>query len=276
MFGYVVANKDALSEEEFARYKACYCGLCESIRRRHGELAGLTLTYDLAFIPLLLGALYEPEEVRCSARCIMHPIKAQPHWNSEYTDYAADMNVLLSYYKLCDDWHDEHDVFRLGAAQTLKSAVRKIGDQYPRQSKAIQDCLASLSRTEAENLPNPDEAAHWFGVLMGELFVLKEDENAETLRRLGYFLGKFIYIQDASIDLEKDIRHERYNPLVFLSTKDHRPMLNLLIGSASEQLEKLELKRDEHILKNIIYSGVWTKFELVQAEKARRKEKHKA
>ena len=41
MFGYLVAATEALSEEEFARYRACYCGLCRSIRERHGQAAGL-------------------------------------------------------------------------------------------------------------------------------------------------------------------------------------------------------------------------------------------
>ena len=62
MFGYLTARTDLLDDERAARYKACYCGLCRSLRRRSGLSAGLTLNYDMSFLVLLLSSLYEPEE----------------------------------------------------------------------------------------------------------------------------------------------------------------------------------------------------------------------
>ncbi len=275
MFGYIVADRETLTEQEFARYRACYCGLCAAIRRRHGELSGLTLTYDLTLLPLLLGALYQPQETQEEAACIVHPIRKRQRWSSIYTEYAADMNVLLAYYKLMDDWNDERDVLRLGAAQALKKACGRIEQTYPRQCRAVRECLEQLSEVERAGSSNPDEAAYWFGVLMGELFWLQEDAYAETLRRLGYFLGKFIYLQDASVDLYEDLRHERYNPLAFVENTDHRPLLCMLIGDATAELEKLPLARDERLLKNILYAGVWGKYEAAQAHKEKRKERRK-
>lgn len=37
MFGYVIANPDALTPEQLARYKSCYCGLCRNLKKRHGS-----------------------------------------------------------------------------------------------------------------------------------------------------------------------------------------------------------------------------------------------
>ena len=51
-----------LTEEQLERYRGCYCGLCRSLQERHGELSRLTLNYDMTFLVLLLGSLYEPEE----------------------------------------------------------------------------------------------------------------------------------------------------------------------------------------------------------------------
>ena len=62
MFGFVVANQQALSPEELQRYRAVYCGLCRALGSRHGATARLTLTYDMTFLILLLNSLYEPEE----------------------------------------------------------------------------------------------------------------------------------------------------------------------------------------------------------------------
>ncbi len=41
------------------------------------------------------------------------------------------------------------------------------------------------------------------GELLGELFVYEKDIFAEHLYRMGFFLGKFIYLMDAYEDVEK-------------------------------------------------------------------------
>ena len=62
MFGYVTIAPDALPKERYDRYRSFYCGLCRTLRQRHGSLSRITLSYDLTFLALLLNALYEPGE----------------------------------------------------------------------------------------------------------------------------------------------------------------------------------------------------------------------
>ena len=69
MFGYLVADPGLLTEEELARYRGCYCGLCRCLKERHGEAARLALTYDMTFLTLLLSSLYEPGEETGRLRC---------------------------------------------------------------------------------------------------------------------------------------------------------------------------------------------------------------
>ena len=107
MFGYVVARKEGLNEEEYARYRALYCGLCRDLGERCGQMARLCVNYDMVFLILVLSSLYEPEETAGSARCAAHPARARDFVRSEVTAYAADMNVALMYHKLRDDWADE-------------------------------------------------------------------------------------------------------------------------------------------------------------------------
>lgn len=107
MFGYVVADQGSLNQIQLARYRACYCGLCRAIERRHGQLSRLSLTYDMTFLVLLLDSLYEPQRDDSAARCVAHPVRKQGQRISKYTDYAADMNVALAYYNCLDDWADD-------------------------------------------------------------------------------------------------------------------------------------------------------------------------
>ena len=67
MFGYVTAYEPELKVKDFRKYKAYYCGLCRSLKERHGTLGQLTLTYDMTFLVILLTSLYE-----CETKGSMH------------------------------------------------------------------------------------------------------------------------------------------------------------------------------------------------------------
>lgn len=75
MFGYVTANVRELNKEQQNRYNAVYCGICRQIRDRANQLSRLGLSYDMAFLALLLMSLYEPEEAAGNRACALHPIR---------------------------------------------------------------------------------------------------------------------------------------------------------------------------------------------------------
>ncbi len=73
MFGYVVPNQAALSDEAQKRYRTAYCGLCRRIDALHGLRGRFTLSYDLTFLNLLLCSLYEGETKLFRPRPVPHP-----------------------------------------------------------------------------------------------------------------------------------------------------------------------------------------------------------
>ena len=126
MFGYLTANTELLTPEELERYKACYCGLCRSLQKRHGQASRLTLNYDMTFLVLLLQSLYEPEETRGEDTCLPHPLQARAWQRSEASDYGADLNVALAYLKCLDDWEDEGSLKAIAQAATLHGAYERV------------------------------------------------------------------------------------------------------------------------------------------------------
>ena len=76
MFGYVRPNLADMSPEAQSRYRSHYCGLCHAIGARHGQAARMALTFDLTYLTVFLGSLYEPEEQTGTARCVPHPERA--------------------------------------------------------------------------------------------------------------------------------------------------------------------------------------------------------
>ena len=112
MFGYVTVNKPEIKFKDFDVYRSFYCGLCRELRERYGIPGQISLTYDMTFVVLLLSALYEPPTKKGTSRCVVHPLKPQPVRKNTVTEYCADMNVILTYYKCMDDWQDEHKPLR--------------------------------------------------------------------------------------------------------------------------------------------------------------------
>jgi len=103
LFGYVMADTGELTPEQKVRYLCVYCGICRRIRLNTSQTARLSLSYDLAFLSLLLMSLYEPEEITGRPACHLHPIKPRQYVDNPYIRYGADMNVALAYYKAMDD-----------------------------------------------------------------------------------------------------------------------------------------------------------------------------
>lgn len=267
MFGYVNINKPELKMKDFYRYKAYYCGLCSMLKKRYGRLGQMTLSYDMTFLIILLTSLYEAETHHEHKRCIIHPVRKHDFLRNEITDYVADMNIVLSYHHFLDDWTDERSLPGLAGAGAFKRAYKKNEKKYPRQCKEIREGLQALAECEKNSIYDIDAAAGSFGKLMGALFVYREDAWSETLSRLGFYLGKFIYILDAYDDLEKDIKKGNYNPLREYCKRDSykqdvERMLTMMMAEATKEFEKLPCLLDADILRNILYEGVWTKFRM--------------
>lgn len=255
MFGFVCASVGELEEQEKKRYNAVYCGICRRIRLNHGNLPRLTLRYDMAFLAMLHMSLYEPQEQEGDRACMVHPFKKRPWVDCESIAYAADMNVALAYYKCLDDWNDEKKAAAWTMARALRKRVMVLQQQYPRQCNAIRECIGELSRLEKTG-GDVDATAGCFGKLMAELLVYREDLWAERLREIGFSLGRFIYIADAVVDLPKDRKKGRFNPLPEDSAL-WEEYLVMSLGRCTREYEKLPLVQDKKILDNILYSGVW-------------------
>ena len=264
MFGYVTASVKELTAEQKRRYNAVYCGICRRIRVQSSQIARLGLSYDMAFLALLLMSLYEPEEEGGSRACGLHPVKPKPWIDNRFIRYAADMNVALAYYNFLDDWRDDGKIGAKWMAEAFGKHYQAIEEQYPRQCGAVREGIRRLNELEAAGCPNPDEPAGVFGELMAELFVYEEDLWSPVLRNMGRALGRFIYLLDAAVDYDQDKRKGKYNPYLAMGMEKDRARweeyLVLTMGRCTASFEMLPLVQDKALLDNILYSGVWVNY----------------
>ncbi len=283
MFGYITVNKDTLSEENKKIYQSYYCGLCQTMKSQYGRRAQMALNYDMTFLIVLLTGLYEPDNVtRDGFVCSVHPTKKRTLRTNEITEYAAAMNILLAYYNLIDDWKDDKSLPKKTYAEMLKKDFEKAKKGYPVQAKAIEDYIARLTECEKSNDTNIDAVAGLTGEMLGILFAWKQDEWQTDLKEFGCYMGKFIYIMDAYEDIGDDVKKKSYNPLIQLMhccnndqekfDKSCRLMMTSMLSEAAKIFERLPILLHADIIRNVLYSGVWSKYEYIQMKK---RKKHK-
>ena len=282
MFGYILPEKPELKIREYEMFRAYYCGVCKSIGKRCGQSKRFLLNYDTTFLALFLSSL-EGENVHvCPQKCIAHPVKKRHiAKNTKAIDYASDINVLLAYYNLLDNWKDERSVKSGTAALLLNSAKKKLMKEHSEKCVIIEKRLQELSKLEQEKCCSMDRAAEPFAKLMEEIFAYKPlcaDEKIEkALRWIGYNVGKWVYIVDAFDDIEKDIKKNSYNPLLlqygynketaekFRESIKSKVEFNLTyaLGEIARTCELLDFKKNKGLVENIIYMGMLRKTEQI-------------
>ena len=274
MFGYVTINQSEMKYKEFDEYHRYYCGLCKALKDRHGTKGQISLSNDMTFLVILLTGLYEPTDTKNSRRCVAHPFKRHEYIINECTEYVADMNVILTYYKCMDDWQDDRKLLRMLYGRLLLSGKNHIKSYYEEKIEKVVSGLSQIKRMEEEESDDIDAISGEFGKIMAEICTMRQDEWQDELSGLGFYLGKFIYILDAYDDIERDIKKHNFNPLIkrFASSDGNdiisknslyewcREVLTMLAAECAKHFEMLPIVEHAAILRNILYSGIWTAF----------------
>ena len=272
MFGYVKINKMDLTFREYEHYRGYYCGLCKCLKNNHGEISRLSLNYDITFLVLILTSVYRPKSNIIEEGCITNPFKKKKKIINEITEYAASMNVLLAYYKLEDNLKDDNKLKDKVAYTMYKGILKSAYEKYPKKAEFIKEQLEILYNLEKAKNTNIDLVSNTFGNLMSEIFAYKQDENESELRRIGFNIGKYIYLLDAYEDLDKDYKNGSYNPFIdYIDKKEELKLrvdklISMSLGMVGKGIDNLNLKMNTSIIENIVYSGVYLRYQNILEE----------
>ena len=134
--------------------------------------------------------------------------------------------------------------------------------------------LNQLTYYEQSNEKNIDVVSNCFGEVMGEVLCFKNDEWHPILRKIGFSLGKFIYLMDAFDDLEEDEKKNEYNVLLKYKDKEDfnnwaYEILSMQMENVLDAYEELPIVENDDLLRNIICSGVWTKYQIRVQERSK-------
>ena len=267
-----------------------YCGVCKYIGKEYGQLPRMVLSYDAAFLALLLACVDDEPDAPVQEHCVAHHIKNKTIIRNAAVEYAGDVMLILAWYKMLDDAQDEGKTSAKAASRLLRRLHRKLQKKYPDLCDGIEINLATLNGLENAKCANLDEAAESFSKIMEVIFregakKLYPDSHDlhETFGRTGYHMGKWIYLIDAVDDIEENIKTGAYNPLLYRFEYKGSPAdgedgetpqefrdrirenleFNLYhyLSVLSEQTESLDIKKNRGIIDNVIFFGMNRKTE---------------
>lgn len=281
MFGYITPHKGEMKVKEYELFKAYYCGVCKSMGRRFGPFCRLALNYDSVFMGLFLSSINKESISVERESCIANPLKKK--WivkKSKSVDFSADINILLSYHKLLDDWLDEKKLSSKLLQLLLALGYGKAAKDNKDADHIIRHSISNLSKLEKEGCSSMDEAAEPTADMLRQIATLGCNEEKKSARKAvewaAYNFGKWIYIIDAYDDMERDALKGCYNPLLLQFSYNGQDMedfklsikeevkFNLIqaLAQAASALELLDI-HNKGIIDNILYSGMYKKTEII-------------
>lgn len=270
MFGYIKADKPEMKIKEFEIYKAVYCSLCKELGKSYGLLSRFTLSYDFTFLALLNMSLKSSCGGFERKRCAFNPLKKCNYCkDSDDLKMPSAAAMIMLYYKLKDNVADEKGIKKLGYYLLLpifSGAHKKAKKNFPELEEIVEGYIVEQSRLERAGCQKLDEIADPTAKALSRIFMLCSDEQNEKriLERMGYCMGRYIYILDTACDLEDDIKKGSYNVLKYECTEDKLqyikervvPQLYFCVNEAAKAYELLDVKKYKTILGNIIFLGM--------------------
>lgn len=270
MFGYIRIAKPELKVKEYEMYKAIYCSLCKNLGHSYGFLSRLTLSYDFTFLALLNMSLSDECVGVERKRCAFNPLKKCNYCKgTDFLEMPAAAAMIMLYYKIADNIADEKGFKKLGymiLRPFFGSARKKAVRRFPMLESIVSEYINTQALLEKDDCRDMDKAADPTAKALGEIFTLCSDDGVQkrVLYRLGYCMGRYIYLLDAACDLKDDIKKGSYNVLKNGSEGDTskyiknrvEPQLYFCINEACKAFELLDIKKFKTILGNIIYLGL--------------------
>lgn len=275
MFGYVKVYQPELKMGEFEQYRGIYCSLCKTLGNRYGIAAQMTLSYDITFLAVLHMALAEECGGFHKGRCPYNPLKKRTCCKSNTAlDFCADAAMMLVYHKAMDTIADESFFKRLSARLVLPIMRRnrcRAAKRLPELDRVIEQAMVRQRELEQMKNASVDMAAEPTAQILSKLCAAaaSDEKQKRVLCRLGYCLGRWVYLMDAADDLEDDLKNGSYNPIALAqgvnntdgeqikaARQSARLILNGSLAECRAAYELLNIRRFDGILRNVWEWGI--------------------
>ena len=287
MFGYVLPDKPNMFMKDYAQYRAFYCGLCKSIGKKCSEPMRFTTNYDITFLNVLYHSIFDADVEINQETCILNPVQKKPIVkDDELTQTIVDVNNILAHYKCIDDVLDNKSIPKLMFDKmVLRKHYKKSKVNLAKIDALVKKGYDDLRMLELQKVDSIDRVSDPFANIMkGIAKELFGEKYTTELGEMMYALGKWVYIVDAIDDIDDDFKEDKFNLFLvnysyidkktFLIDKHDELRFALMncYNTICENFDKLNIKKYEGVLTNILWYGIKVKSEemLSRSEKCKR------
>ena len=272
MFGYVRIHKDELKVREYEAYRGIYCSVCRSLGKNYGILSRMILSYDVTFLAIVKLAASNTVPCFKGGRCPFNPSKRCNYCTNakDQLDFVCAAAIIMFYYKIRDNIADSGFFKKLLMFLILPYAAmkrKKAARLYPEIEEIVASSIEAQAAIEKDNPSSFDKVAHASADALGKIFALGADDKAQELYRMGYFVGRWVYLTDAADDIKSDLKHGSFNVFVgSFSLTDEcitdeqkekiRSTLNMSCACAIQAFEETQFTVMLPIIENILFDGM--------------------
>lgn len=268
MFGYIKPLSPELKVKEQEAYRAVYCGLCRQLGKDYGQFLKMTLSYDFVFLAMLSISVKGEDISFERGRCLVHPLKKRNFCQScGSLEIAAAAAVILLYHKLLDNISDgsvSEKTVCMAALPAAKSAYKKAKSKLPLMAEITEEQMALQADLEKRKCSSIGEASEPTAKILEAVLASLSDDvfQKKVLSRIGYLLGRWVYLIDALDDLDDDIKNDNYNPFRYSQNDDENPQeqavasLYLTTAELIRTYDLLQVSHFEGILSNVFNLGL--------------------
>lgn len=273
MLGNVKPYMPALSYEAKNRYNSFYCGLCKALGRQNGISARFMLNYDMALVAMIYDELHGEEYTVRHTGCFANPFKKKDILNpTKGTAFAADVLIMLAYFKLMDNIRDEAFLKKLGCIALLPYLYTKFS-KVKRRNYALAEILQreNLNQQVAEKAcTDTDSVARPTAMMVKAILTeCANKENKFAAGQFGFFLGRVIYLLDALNDRKDDLAGGKFNIFNINNISDEAAKAEcfMALGEMAHWYNHITFKQNKEITDNIIYMSLARSIKFAGEEK---------
>ncbi|HET9656749.1 MAG TPA: DUF5685 family protein [Kineosporiaceae bacterium] len=232
MFGLVTPCRHALPGALRDAWTAHLCGLCLTLRDRHGQLARTTTNVDAVMVSVLVAA-QRPElaATRTAKACLLRGMRPARVVRSDApaARLAGGVSLVLAGGTLRDHVADGD------LPRTARPLAGRVGRRWETRGRAMlgelgleAERLAGVAQRQAQVesdaragdllvVTAPAEAAVSDALAHTAALAARPDNRA-ALAEAGRMIGRVVHLADALLDQPDDDRHGRWNPLTATRT----------------------------------------------------------
>ena len=167
------------------------------------------------------------------------------------------------------------NIVNASSADEAAAEYKKAEKLRPDMAIIINEYMQMQSAIEEKRSRYIDEAAEPTAILLSRIYShnAHSEDQKRVRERVGYCLGRWVYMIDAFDDIEKDRKSGNYNPFLLGNQDNYEKIkgdLLMTAGEIAKAYDLLEIKKFGGITKNVVYDGLY--YETLKVYERRKKD----